>query len=71
MTTEEVAAELKVDKKTLDNWRYAGKGPIYMKIGGSVRYDMADLHSWAKTKRIVPSVQAFMENRDADSAKTR
>lgn len=38
MTPQEVARYLRVDTKTLANWRYLGRGPAYMKDGGVVRY---------------------------------
>lgn len=38
MTPQEVAHYLRVDTKTLANWRYLGRGPAYVKDGGVVRY---------------------------------
>ena len=31
---------------TLANWRLAGKGPPYLKIGRTVRYRVSDLIDW-------------------------
>jgi predicted DNA-binding transcriptional regulator AlpA len=33
-------------EKTLANWRSAGKGPKYRKVGGSVRYAWSDVQAW-------------------------
>jgi hypothetical protein len=47
-TAAEVAAFLGGDfaEKTLANWRSAGKGPKYRKVGGAVRYDWSDVRAW-------------------------
>ncbi len=39
----EAAGILSVEIATLRRWRWAGKGPRFLKIGGAVRYDPADL----------------------------
>ena len=40
---KEVADTLNVKVATLRRWRWAGRGPQFIKIGGAVRYDPADL----------------------------
>jgi Helix-turn-helix domain len=47
--SHEAAAELRVAKGTLDNWRVRGDGPTFVRIGGKVFYRDQDL-------------QAFIEN---------
>ena len=32
--------------KTLANWRSAGRGPRWSKLGGAVRYCGSDLNAW-------------------------
>jgi predicted DNA-binding transcriptional regulator AlpA len=32
---------------TLNRWRCVGTGPRWRKFGGSVRYSVADLETWA------------------------
>ncbi len=39
----EAARILKLKVTTLRRWRWAGKGPRFVKIGAAVRYDLADL----------------------------
>ncbi len=39
----EAARILKLQVTTLRRWRWAGKGPRFVKIGAAVRYDLADL----------------------------
>ncbi len=42
----EAAERLGVERSTLDNWRWSGGGPGYLKVGGRVRYRLADLADW-------------------------
>ncbi len=39
----EAARILDLSPLTLRRWRWAGKGPRFVKIGAAVRYDLADL----------------------------
>lgn len=43
LTPAEVAETLRVDTKTLANWRFMGTGPNFLKLGGLVRYSTDDL----------------------------
>lgn len=47
LTTEEVAAILKMSRRTVENWRSLGKGPPWRRIEGLVRYPESELYSWA------------------------
>lgn len=42
------AAILGVQVQTVRRWRWAGTGPRYRRIGGSVRYLVADLREFEK-----------------------
>jgi predicted DNA-binding transcriptional regulator AlpA len=42
----EVEALYGIRRKTLQNWRILGRGPIYKKFGSGVRYDVAALEAW-------------------------
>ena len=55
MTTEELAAHLRVEPKTLANWRYLGRGPIYVKDGGLVRYRREDVDAWERDHTVHPT----------------
>lgn len=51
-TPPEVARYLRIDEKTLANWRSLGIGPDWIKVGGrEVRYDWADVKAWCKDKK--------------------
>ena len=43
LTVDEIAEYLQVSKPLLAKWRSYGGGPIYIKIGGSVRYKESDI----------------------------
>lgn len=45
----EIEASFGIPRKTLQNWRLLGRGPIYRKFGNSVRYDVADLETWVQS----------------------
>jgi helix-turn-helix protein len=37
-------------KKTLANWRSAGKGPKFIKAGHKILYRVADVHQWLESR---------------------
>ena len=43
VSPEEAANRLGVEPSTLANWRWAGRGPRYVKIGGRCRYRLLDI----------------------------
>jgi hypothetical protein len=38
-----------IPRKTLQNWRVLGRGPIYRKFGDAVRYDVILLEAWIES----------------------
>jgi hypothetical protein len=38
--------------KTMEAWRYKGKGPVYRKLGRRVVYHIADLAAFAEKQRL-------------------
>lgn len=51
LTPSEVAAALRVDTKTLANWRFKGTGPTFLKVSGLVRYSTEDIQSFLAAAR--------------------
>lgn len=51
LSPKETGALLVISEKTLANWRSAGKGPPYLRLGGGtkarIRYPQAELWAWA------------------------
>lgn len=41
-----LAARLGVSRSTLQNWRYSGRGPRFIKLGRMVRYRVADVDAY-------------------------
>lgn len=44
--TKEAGAILGLSKKTLENWRYQGKGPAFTSIGKRCHYRVRDLEAY-------------------------
>jgi predicted DNA-binding transcriptional regulator AlpA len=53
LSTEQVADLVQRPARTLTQWRYLGTGPSYFKVGGAVRYDLADVEAWLDAQRVV------------------
>ncbi|MBX3026967.1 helix-turn-helix domain-containing protein [bacterium] len=51
MRESEVAALLGVSRRTLQGWRWRGGGPPYVRIGGAVRYEPAEVRAWLDAQR--------------------
>jgi excisionase family DNA binding protein len=54
MTTAEAAAHLRLSTRTLDLWREKRRGPRFYRLGGKVRYSVADLNAWVKAQVVEP-----------------
>jgi predicted DNA-binding transcriptional regulator AlpA len=46
ISVQEAAAYLGISKSFLDKTRLNGTGPVYLKIGRRVAYDLGDLEIW-------------------------
>lgn len=52
LTEAEAAEYLRVSVKTLRNMRWHGKrGPLFVKVGGRVRYSKAEIVSWFESQQ--------------------
>ena len=64
LSTTEAARYLgdQISPRSLEKWRLTGGGPVYMRLGKRVVYDIADLDAWLASKRrlstTVPAVDA-------------
>jgi hypothetical protein len=52
--TQQAAEFMRLQRKTLENWRSQGRGPAYVKVGGRVLYPVADLEAFVAANRHVP-----------------
>ena len=51
LTVREAADYLRLKKRTLDNMRWMGTGPLFRKHGGRVYYEVKDLLEWSLSSR--------------------
>ncbi len=64
LRSKEAAKVLNACDGTMRYWRVVGLGPRWLKVGGGVRYDLADLLEFIEQGRRTPSVRAFVEAHD-------
>lgn len=50
-SVERAAAHIGLSVSTLNKLRVFGGGPVFLKLGRRVAYDLADLDAWLATKR--------------------
>lgn len=54
MDTRSAAAYIGKPHRTLEQWRYQGKGPAFVKVGHAVRYRRRDLDAWLDANTVHP-----------------
>jgi len=64
LPSKAVAEMLAIPDGTLRYWRKVGVGPRWIKLEGSIRYDLRDVLQYVESGRRTPSVRAFMEEND-------
>ena len=50
LRTRQVAEMLQVQETTLEQWRWKGQGPLFIKVGRLVRYRLADVESFTAAR---------------------
>lgn len=55
LTTKQAAKLLSQRPMTLAKWRQRGKGPVYLRLGGKVRYRQSDIVTYIEASRIDPA----------------
>lgn len=58
LKTAEAAAFLQVQPTTLEQWRWNGKGPRFIKMGRCVRYRRADLEAFIEGRAFTSTTEA-------------
>jgi len=46
MTEQQLAARWQMSVRTLQNWRWQGRGPRYLKIGARVLYPLTEIEAF-------------------------
>jgi excisionase family DNA binding protein len=52
LSKEELSERLGVPVETLKRWRRTGHGPAFIRAGKHVRYRVADVEAWEKTRLV-------------------
>ena len=60
LTQKELARRWTISHRTLERWRWTGKGPAFMKIGGRIIYRLEDVlaHEEAHLRQTADSLDA-------------
>ena len=58
VSTKELSEMWGMPESTLRYWRSAEMGPPYVKLGGRIKYDLADVESYVRANKRTPSVRA-------------
>ena len=58
VSTKQLSKMWDMPESTLRYWRCAGIGPAYVKLGGRIKYDLADVEAYVRTNKRKPSVRA-------------
>lgn len=67
LTQNQAAEYLGINKRTLENWRYAGRGPEYVRLSHrAVRYRQSDLEKFVD-ERVYQSTAHEAVEADTDS----
>jgi predicted DNA-binding transcriptional regulator AlpA len=52
LSPEDLADRYDVALQTVYGWNKSGSGPAYLKIGGLVRYRVADVEAWERSRLV-------------------
>lgn len=52
LNQNELASRWGMSPRTLENWRSTGKGPKYIKLGGQVRYKIAEIEKLEENSQV-------------------
>jgi hypothetical protein len=58
VSTKELSEIWGVPESTLRYWRSAETGPPYVKLGGRIKYHLADVERYVRANKRMPSVRA-------------
>jgi excisionase family DNA binding protein len=58
LNTREAADYVRLGKPTLERFRISGAGPIFVKLGGAVRYRKLDLDVWLESRCVRSTSEA-------------
>lgn len=50
LTVDDIAADLKVSRRTVLDWNYKGTGPTRIRIGKHIRYPVTSYEKWKQAR---------------------
>ncbi|MCB1372407.1 MAG: helix-turn-helix domain-containing protein [Bauldia sp.] len=62
LTQAALARRWKVSPRTLERWRWLGRGPQFMKVGGQVRYRLPDIEAYEAAQLRATSTSANIKS---------
>jgi hypothetical protein len=62
LTQTALARRWKLSPRTLERWRWLGRGPQYMKVGGQVRYRLPDIEAYEAAQLRATSIPANIKS---------
>jgi excisionase family DNA binding protein len=65
LTTPEAARYLNFEVSTLEQWRWNGRGPRFVKIGRYVRYRLSDLDAFLEERVFASTTEAQAARRES------
>ncbi|PLU02965.1 helix-turn-helix transcriptional regulator [Sinorhizobium medicae] len=68
LRTRDAAKYVGLAKSTLDKFRIEGGGPVYLKLGKAVVYEVADLDAWCAASRRAHTAQRKTEISEREPA---
>lgn len=51
ITPDTLADRLEVTRRVVDEWRVRGTGPVYIRVGRTVRYEPAAVDAWLRRQQ--------------------
>jgi len=66
MNQNALAARWAISPRTLERWRWAGEGPLFIKLGGRVVYRLKDVEAFEteQIRQATPNVSRSQETTD-------
>ena len=57
LTVPEVALMLRVPPRRVNEWRWSGRKPDWVRVGGRIRYRLSDIEAYLESGRRMPHQQ--------------
>jgi predicted site-specific integrase-resolvase len=73
MNQNALAARWDISPRTLERWRWAGIGPLFIKLGGRVVYRLKDVEAFEaeQIRQVTPNASRSQETADTLVTMTR